>query len=204
MRSTLTAVLVASLVASPLHAIAQVPLGPASPGTIARSVSREAARFAAESAAMPQTAAVPATPAQADGRPAAVEMKWGELSPIVVNQRVAVALKDGRVARGEALAVRDTELLLEAKSDPKGSMTIPRESITGLTVTRTKGSGGRVFGSIVGVVGGMWIAGYAASASDSAGTGWPIFIGGTTALGVLGYYAGKQIDTKVTHITIVP
>ena len=185
------------LVASPLHAAAQVPLSPASPGPIERSISRGVARLAA----MPQTAAAPASPAQAEGRPAPVEMRWSELGPVVVNQRVAVTLKDGRVVRGEALAVRDTELLLEAKSGPKGSMTIPRESITGLTVTRTKGSGGRIFGSIVGVVGGMWIAGYAASNSDS---GWPIFIGGTTALGVLGYYAGKQVDTRTTRITIVP
>ena len=200
MRSTLTAVLVAGLVASPLHAAAQVPLGPVAPGPIERAVTREATRLAA----MPQTAATAPVPVQANGRPAAVEMKWSELGPIVVNQRVDVALKDGRVVRGEALAVRDTELLLEAKSDTKGSMTIPRESITGLTVTRTKGSGGRVFGSIVGIVGGMWIGGYTASTTDSAAAGIPIFLGVSTLTGVLGYYAGKQIDTRTTRITIVP
>jgi len=206
MRSMLAVVLVASLVASPLPAAAQVPLGPAvsesrpGPGPIERAAIREAARLAA----MPQTAAAPATPAQAEGRTAPVEMRWSELGPVVVNQRVAVALKDGRVVRGEALAVRDTELLLEAKSDTKGSMTIPRESITGLTVTRTKGSGGRVFGSIVGIVGGMWIGGYTASTTDSAAAGIPIFLFVTTATGVLGYYAGKQVDTRTTRITIVP
>jgi len=200
MRSTLTAVLVASLVASPLHAAAQVPPGQAAPGPLARSVTREAARLAA----MPQTAAAPATPAQAEGRPAPVEMRWSEIGPVVVNQRVDVALKDGRVVRGEALAVRDTELLLEAKSETKGSMTIPRESITGLTVTRTKGSGGRVFGSIVGIVGGMWIGGYTASTTDSAAAGVSIFLGVSTLTGVLGYYAGKQVDTRTTRITIVP
>jgi len=200
MRSTLTAVLVAGIVASPLHATAQIPLGQATPGPIERSVRREAARLAA----LPQTPAAPASPAETDGRPAPVEMKWSELGPIVVNQRVDVMLKDGRVVRGEALAVRDTELLLEAKSGAKGSMTIPRESVTGLTVSRTRGAGGRTFGTIVGIIGGMWVAGAVASQTDSGAAGWSTFIGGTTALGVLGYYAGKQIDTRTTRITIVP
>jgi hypothetical protein len=201
MRSALTVALVASIVASPRRGAAQVPLGPVHPdGPIARAVSLEAARFAA----MAQTAAAPASPAQTEGGPAPVEMKWGEIGPIVVNQRVAVAWKDGRTVRGEVLAVRDTELLLETKTDKKGSMTIPRESIAGLTVTRTKGAGGRTFGTIIGILGGMWIGGYTASTTDSAAAGIPIFFGVTTLTGMLGYYGGKQLDTRTTRITIVP
>ena len=73
-----------------------------------------------------------------------------------------------------------------------------------MTVTRTRGAGGRTFGTIVGIIGGVWAEGAVASSTDSAAAGWPILIGGTTALGVLGCYAGKQLDTRTTRITIVP
>jgi len=197
MRPALTFALVACLIASPVQLFAQVPAGSSAPGPIARSLTREAARLVAAAQAAPASPA----PAPAGGAP--VEMKWSELGPIVVNQHVDVALKDGRTVRGDALAVRDTELLLNAKSDPKGSMTIPRESVTGLTVTRTKGAGGRTFGTIVGAVGGMYLFGYAASKTDSAAVGLPLFFGGSIALGTVGYYAGRSADTQKTRITII-
>ena len=73
-----------------------------------------------------------------------------------------------------------------------------------MRVTRAGGAGGRTFGTIVGIIGGIWAAGAVASSTDSAAAGWSVLIGGTTALGVLGCYAGKQIDTRTTRITIVP
>ena len=131
-------------------------------------------------------------------------MKWGELGPIVVGQRVDVGLKDGRTVRGDALAVRDTELLVQTKGDPPGGTKLSRESITGIAVTRTHGSGGRTLGTIVGAVGGMYLFGYAASKTDSAAVGLPLFFGGSIALGTVGYYAGKAADTSITRITIIP
>jgi hypothetical protein len=200
MRPTLTLALVACLIVSPVRALAQDYAGTVAPGPITRSLTREAARLAAT----PQPAPAQPSPAPADGRAAPVEMKWSELAPIVVNQHVEIALADGRIVRGEALAVRDAELLVQTKGDPPGGTRVARESIKGVTVKQTRGSGWRTFGTVVGVIGGLWLTGYAAWATDSAAVGWTVFLGGTTALGVVGYQLGKQGDTRTTRITILP
>lgn len=195
MRPMLRLVFAVVLVANPSHALAQAPIGRAAEGPIARSLAREAARLSARAqAAAPASAPVGGVP---------VEMKWSELAPIVVNQHVEIALADGRIVRGEALAVRDAELLVQTKGDPPGGTKVPRDSIKGVTVKQTRGSGWRTFGTVVGVIGGLWLTGYAASATDSDAVGWTVFLGGTTAFGVLGYQLGKQGDTHTTRIVIV-
>lgn len=167
-------------------------------GPIERSLAREAARLAwhVQAGQAPTSA-----PWRAD---LPVELKWGELGPLVVGQRVDVTLSDERVVRGEALAVRETELLVKTRKGEKPTMTLARDSVKALTVYRLRGSGWRAFGTTMGVLSGMWIAGAAAFATDSEAMGWLVFLGGTTGFGVLGYHAGKQGDTDKMRITIVP
>lgn len=200
MRSTCSFGLVVCLVASSLPVMAQRP-AEVQEGPISRSLAREAARLAASG----ELAASARASAQAGDVAKPLELRWNELAPMVAAQRVEVALADGRIVKGEAIAVRDEALLVDAATKPKGSTSIPRVEISQITVKRTNGSGGRIAGTILGVFVGTWIAGYTAtSVTDSAGVGVPLFIGLTTLISVGGYYAGKSADTKVTRITIIP
>jgi hypothetical protein len=147
--------------------------------------------------------------ASAETKP--IELKWGELSQIVVGQKIQLVLPDGTALKGEAIAVREDGLVMDvkgtsnAKAYPKGSATLPRASVTLIQVERRRGSWGRNLGTVVGVISGVVLGGYvAAVATDSAGTGIPTFLGIAAAGTVGGYYAGKSIDTQVTLIKIVP
>jgi uncharacterized protein YcfJ len=109
------------------------------------------------------------------------------------------------------VTVRDEALLLEIKktSDtvafPGSSATIPRESITELTVERRRGSWGRNIGTTIGVLTGVVVGGYVAgTVADSAGTGIPMFLGIASGITVGGYYAGRELDTRRTVIRVVP
>jgi uncharacterized protein YcfJ len=145
----------------------------------------------------------------AESRP--LELKWGELSPMIKGQQVQLALPDGAAIQGEAIAVREEALVLDvrrtsnAKAYPKGSATIPRASITLIQVERRRGSWGRKLGTVVGVLSGVVLGGYvAAKTADSAGPGIATFLGIASAGTVGGYYVGKELDRRVTLIKIVP
>jgi len=169
------------------------------PGPIGLAVAREAVRIAT----LPRRPPPAQAPAAGAGG-ATVQMRWGELSPLIVGQRVAVLLGDGRTVRGTALAVRDPELLLGADRRSAGSLVVARETVREVTVYRLTGAGGRTAGTIAGIVGGMWLSGALAMGVDSPAAGWAIVLGGTTTLGILGHKAGRAVDTEVTHLTIVP
>lgn len=145
----------------------------------------------------------------AESRP--LELKWGELSPIIGGRRVQLVLPEGTVIKGEAVTVREEALVVDvkgtsnAKAYPKGSATIPRASVTLIQVERQRGSWGRKLGTVVGVLSGIVLGGYVATVTaDSAGAGIATFLGIASAGTVGGYYAGKQVDRKVTVIKIVP
>src|ERR1039458_999264 len=90
-----------------------------------------------------------------------VEVRWNELSPLILGHTVSLVLPGGAAIAGEVEAVRDDSLALDvrktsdSKVQPKGTTSIPRASVTTLQVTDTKGTGGRILGVVVGVVVGM-------------------------------------------------
>ena len=49
----------------------------------------------------------------AESRP--LELKWGELSPIIGGQQVQLVLPEGTAIKGEAVAVREEALVLDVK-----------------------------------------------------------------------------------------
>lgn len=145
----------------------------------------------------------------AESRP--LELKWGELSPIIGGQRVQLVLPEGTAIKGEAIAVREEALVMDvqgtsnAKAYPKGSATIPRASVTLIQVERRRGSWGRKLGTVVGVLSGVVLGGYAAAVTaDSASAGIATFLGIASAGTVGGYYAGRQLDKHVMLIKVVP
>jgi hypothetical protein len=145
----------------------------------------------------------------AESRP--MELKWGELSPIIGGQRVQLVLPEGTAIKGEAIAVREEALVMDvrgtsnAKAYPKGSATIPRAAVTLIQVERRRGSWGRKLGTVMGVLSGLVLGGYvAAVTADSAGAGIATFLGIASAGTVGGYYVGRQLDKNVTLIKVVP
>jgi hypothetical protein len=150
-------------------------------------------------------------PANGFAEPRPLEMKWGELSPVVTGHRVTVTLSDGITVKGEAVAVREDGLLLnvssEVKGYPKGNGSVPRASIALIDVQRTNGSGGRILGTVVGFLGGVALGAYIDSKSvlrDSSGAIVGTFVGVSAAGTISGYAVGRAIDKRVMHIRIVP
>ena len=151
-----------------------------------------------------------ALPVGGFGQAKPLEMKWGELAPMLTGHHVTVTLSDGTAVKGEAVAVREDAMLLDVSSAvkgyPKGSGSIPHNSITLIDLQRTKGSWGRTLGTVIGVVGGIALGAYVDSKNvlnkspgDIAGT----FVGITAGGAVTGYFVGRGIDKRVTHIRIV-
>ena len=142
---------------------------------------------------------------------AQLEVRWSELSPLVVGRTVAIVLPDGTAVSGEAAAVRDAELAMDIRktsnrtAHPKGMAAIPRASITTVEVREGRAVGGRVLGTVVGVVLGMVIGGEIVAHSNmSEGPSVGTFSAVTVASTVGGYYVGKKADQRSKTIRIVP
>jgi hypothetical protein len=140
-----------------------------------------------------------------------LEMKWNELSPLLSGHRVTLTLTDGSSVQGEAVAIRDDGILMDVSTAvqgyAKGSGSVPRASIVLIDLQRTKGSWGRVLGTVIGVLGGIALGVYVDARnlwSSSAGQETVTFVGIAAAGALTGYFGGKAIDRRVTHIRIVP
>ena len=137
-----------------------------------------------------------------------LEMRWNELAPLIGGQRVEVLLNDGIKVKGEVIAVREDTILLDvsaaAKGYPKGNGTVARSSLMQINLERRRGAWGRTLGTVLGILTGLTVGGYAAAHTDSAGAGIPTFLGISSAIGTGGYYLGKRLDRRVTKIRIVP
>lgn len=147
--------------------------------------------------------------ALAQSRP--IELKWGELPQILEGQHVQLALPDGTVINGEALAVRDDALVMNVKRtsnkriQAKGNAVVPRDSVTLIQLKRRKGSGARALGTTLGAISGVVLGAYVgAVAADSGGAFVAIFVGIAAAGTAGGYFAGKEMDKQVTYIKVVP
>ena len=137
-----------------------------------------------------------------------VEVKWTELAPLISGYRVTLELNDGSRIRGDVIAVREQGIVMDiselAKGQAYGDGLIPRSAILVLHLERSRGSWGRGIGTVLGVMGGVVLGAYGLVRTDSAGAGIPVFLGISSAAGLGGYYAGKLIDRRVTHIKIAP
>lgn len=170
-------------------------------GPLARSVTTEATRLAAE----------PAPPLDRDGRTDGIEIRWSELAPVIVGRDVTVRLADGSSVRGEVLVVRDDALVVAragrsgAKAVNGSDGTIEKSLVQIITVRRTTGAWGRHLGAVIGVMTGLVVGGYVTGqVADSAGVGIPMFLTLASGITVAGYYTGRQLDTRVTVMRVVP
>jgi hypothetical protein len=129
---------------------------------------------------------------------------------MISGNRVEISLTEGGTVNGEAIAVREDTLVLEVSSGsgtkqyPKGSAAIPRNTIALIKLHRSRGAWGRTMGTVIGVIGGLGAGGYAAAHMDSAGPAVGVLIGVASATAVIGYYAGRSLDRRITVIRIVP
>lgn len=152
---------------------------------------------------------LPALQAQQPTRP--IELRWAELAPLISNQNVKMALPDGAVISGEAIAVREDAFVLDVKktsnkaAHPKGNAAIPRESVTLLEVERRRRRGARAIGTTVGVISGVIGGGYiAAKAADQTAGGFlGTWAGVASASSIAGFMVGKKVDTDTTYIKVV-
>ncbi len=145
--------------------------------------------------------------ARAESKP--LEMKWNELAPMIGGHRAALVLTDGATVKGEVVAVREDSILMDVSSAvrgyTKGSGSIPRNSVSLIRLQRTRGAWGRTLGTVIGVLGGVVVGGYvAATSTNRAATGIPVFLGVASGISVAGYYAGRGLDKRITQIKVVP
>ncbi len=149
------------------------------------------------------------TGGRAESKP--LELKWGELAPMIVGHSVELTLSEGGKVKGEAVVVREDALVMEVKGSSgekifaKGSGSIPRGSISLIKLERARGSWGRSLGTVIGVLAGVVVGAVVAyTSTDSTATGTTVFLGVATATAIGGYYAGRGIDRRITLIKVVP
>ncbi len=140
-----------------------------------------------------------------------VEVRWAELSPLILGHTVTMVLPGAITVSGDAVAVREDSLLLDirktsdSKAWPKGSTSIPRASVNTIQLTETNRVGGRVLGVVVGALGGM-VAGGEIVAHGNQGEGAAVstFLAVSVAGSVGGYFTGKSVDRHTTLIRVAP
>src|ERR1039458_2676713 len=140
-----------------------------------------------------------------------VEIRWNELSPLILGHTLFLVLPGGTAIAGELEAVRDDSLKLDvrktsdSKVQPRGTASIPRASVTTLQMTDAKGAGGRILGVVVGVVVGMVagaeIVAHTSRMTEAGAVG--AFAGVSVAGATGGYYAGRSVDRHTTIIRVV-
>jgi hypothetical protein len=138
-----------------------------------------------------------------------VELRWNELASVIQGQRAEVMLADGTGLKGEVIAVREDALVMDVKKvtagrHEKGSATVERNSIGLIKLERSRGSIGRTAGTIVGVISGVVLGGWAAAHTESASAGIPTFLGIASGVSVAGIYAGRALDRESMLIKVVP
>lgn len=151
------------------------------------------------------------TPSTAIASSKPLELQWGELSSKIQGRTIQLTLPGGTTVGGDVAVVRDEAIVLDihktsdSNAYPKGSVTIPRASVTVLKLIETQGQWGRKMGSMLGVLTGVLVGGYTAGkTANSAGTGLAMFGAITGAAAVGGYYIGKSADVRETLIRVVP
>ncbi len=142
-------------------------------------------------------------------RPKQVELQWGDLSPLIVDKKVALQLPDDVTVKGRVLAVRDDGLYMNVKKRSKkkayskGPTVIPRADVSLIELRRKRGIKYRAILTSGGAVVGTGLIVALIIAAGDGGNVW-----GAIALlaglgGGLGYAIGDSADTKLMRIKIV-
>ncbi len=139
------------------------------------------------------------------------EIRWNELAALVVGHHVTIPLSAGAVVQGEALSVRADSLVLDisrtsdASRFPKGQTPIPRALVTEVHLSARTGSGGRILGTVVGLLGGAAAgAEIAIHTGHSDGAVVSEFTATAAAGTVAGYLAGRAVDRRTKILRIAP
>lgn len=148
-------------------------------------------------------------PASSGTAPGAI--RWNELAALVVGRNVLVPLVEGVVVEGEALSVRDNSLMLDigktsdAVHYPRALTSIPRSSVSEVRLTAYRGSGGRILGSVLGILAGL-IAGAEVAIHGAHSEAAGVFTFSAVSAGCTfgAYYLGKRADRHTTRLLIAP
>ena len=135
------------------------------------------------------------------------ETRWSGLSAIVSGKQVVVELHSGGTMEGRAVSVNAAGFRIDVdRSDDdrfaaSREHEIPRSAINRLQLIE-RGGAGRILGTVVGAVGGFFLAG---AIFDKPGY-IPIAqaSGGAAAGGVGGFILGARIDRRITTIRLLP
>jgi hypothetical protein len=139
-----------------------------------------------------------------------LELKWEELTPLVVGNQVEIELRDGTTVSGEAITFRPDSVVINTKKSsgrklmPQSSMNVPREAILRMKVEHYSGGWGRGIGKTLGVVTGLGLGGYAGAHTGSPGAAVATLLGITAASTIIGHHIGKSSDRKFVSIIVVP
>jgi hypothetical protein len=146
-----------------------------------------------------------------------IKIHWSQLGTLPETGRslgrgkAMLVLPNGAVVEGQILEVRNDELVLKVskssdqKAYPKGRLSIPRSAVSTIRLTQTKGSAGRIIGTLAGIFGGAGIGTVIALNNEEPGGGAragvaALWVGTTLA----GYYLGRSFDRKTIIIEVLP
>ena len=142
-------------------------------------------------------------------RPKQVDLRWGDLAPLIVDKRVTLSLPEDVTVKGRVLAVRDDGLYLDIKKRnkkkaySKGPTVIPRADVSLIRVKRGRGVKYRAILTPVGAVLGaavwalcVWSESQGSDQKEPCAI-WPPLTAG------LFYLLGRDLDTKFMHIKVV-
>lgn len=119
-------------------------------------------------------------------------LRWEELAPLVVGNRIDTVLTDGRHVKGKVLAVREDALALDNRPE------VPRALVSVLRITKTTGTW-RVVGTSVGVGFGLAVGIPVGAITGDVGKGVAIVATGAG----LGYLGGHPADHQVRTIKVI-
>ena len=143
-------------------------------------------------------------------RPKQVELSWGDLSPLIVDQRVRLHLPEDVRIKGRVLSVRDNGLYMNIKKRSnkkayrKGQSLIPRADVALIELRKKRGIKYRAILTPIGVV--LGAAPYVSCAigENERGSGDTQICLLFPALGgALAYFLGRALDAKIMHIKVV-
>jgi hypothetical protein len=105
---------------------------------------------------------------------------------------------------GITLDVRKTS---DKKTHPKGQAVIARGDVSAIDLNNKMGRSGRFIGKTAGAVGGTALGVFVATKLAEAGVWSPVglisaFAGSVGAGTILGYFAGRHFDRRITRITV--
>ena len=121
-----------------------------------------------------------------------------------------MALPDGVAIEGEVVAVRDDTLIMNIKRStnetmhPTGHASIPRASVTLIELETPRGGWRRNLGVTAGTIAGIALGALAARSADSAGAAVVTFAAVGSGGALIGYFVGRNLDSRRTPIRVVP